>query len=105
MIDYLQPFLNASAVSRSSRPVLRYYTMGEKRWKQTEQWPPKGTADQVWYLGPEQRLLSVGPTRAGGTDIYKVDYSARTGRNSRWATQVGGPDVNYGDRRLADQKL
>ena len=105
VIDYLQPFLNASAVVRSSLPVLRYYTMGEKRWKQTEQWPPKGTADQVWYLGPDQRLLGVGPTRAGGTDVYKIDYSARSGRNSRWATQVGGPDVIYADRGLADQKL
>jgi len=105
VIDYLRPYLNSSATTHSSRPLLRYYTMGERRWKQTEQWPPKGTSDQVWYLGPAHRLLGDPPTRRGGTDVYKVDYSARSGRNSRWATQVGGPDVIYPDRRLADQKL
>ena len=36
---------------------------------------------------------------------YKVDFEATTGEANRWATQVGAPRIDYGDRSQADTRL
>ncbi len=44
-------------------PHVRYYAMGENRWKTAEIWPPKGAKEVVWYLdgdGPANSLFGHG---------------------------------------------
>jgi putative CocE/NonD family hydrolase len=79
--------------------------MGERRWKHTQQWPPAGSATRVWYLSARHSLAREPPEEVRAVDTYRVDFSVGTGRHSRWGTQIGGPDVFYGDRRVADQRL
>jgi uncharacterized protein len=77
--------------------------MGARVWKHTAVWPPIGTTNRVLYFGDKSNL-SAAPSNAG-FDHYPVDFTAATGTLTRWATQMGGGDVIYPDRRDADKKL
>jgi uncharacterized protein len=83
--------------------VLFYYTMGEDKWKETTTWPIAGTTQARFYLDAGHRL-STAPASTG-QDIYTVDFSASPGPANRWATQAGGPRIDYGDRSIPDKKL
>lgn len=84
--------------------LLVYFTMGEDRWKRTTVWPIAGTRTQRFYLDDGHTLSTTAPTRAG-RDAYRVDFDASTGEANRWATQAGGPPIDYGDRADADRRL
>lgn len=84
---------------------IRYFTMGEGKWKSTDVWPPRGVQPQRWYLGPDHQLLSQ-PPREPRFDVYEVDFSATTGPNNRWLANLSGSNpIHYGDRALQDRKL
>jgi putative CocE/NonD family hydrolase len=85
--------------------LLAYYTMGEERWKTTGVWPPPGSREETWYLGPDGTLTRQAPAAASGADRYTVDFDATTGTTNRWYTQRGGGDVIYPDRAEADRRL
>jgi len=84
---------------------LQYFTVGENVWKTTDIWPPRGHRLKRMWLGAENMLASKSVESQQGQDVYKVDFSAGTGTSSRWATQLGGGDVWYGDRSQADRRL
>ncbi|MFN7921659.1 MAG: CocE/NonD family hydrolase [Bryobacteraceae bacterium] len=83
---------------------LRYYTLGEDRWKQTGVWPPRGFQTERWYLDAGKSLGTSEPS-SSGIDYHQVDFDASTGMTNRWVTQAGGGDVIYGDRAEADERL
>lgn len=78
-----------------------YYTFGEG-WKETPSWPPSGLEPTRWYFGESHTLGRAAPTDAEAADAHEVDFSHSTGDQTRWHTQLGGSDVIYGDRSLAD---
>jgi uncharacterized protein len=82
---------------------VRYFTMGEERWKASQVWPPEATT-QTLYLGAGNKLVQ-GAGEAG-RDGYKVDLTHGTGVASRWRTllALAGP-VHYPDRRHAASKV
>lgn len=84
---------------------IRYYTMGENRWKTTEVWPPNGIELQHFWFAEEQSLSTTAPASEHRTDEYTVDFSATTGELNRWNTQLGGDPVIYPDRAAEDEKL
>jgi uncharacterized protein len=100
--DFFDTYLRGGKPAPPRR-VINYFNMGARTWKQTAVWPPIGTGKQTLYFGEESMLSDV-PASAG-TDLYTVDFSAGTGKRTRWATQMGGGDVTYPDRREADKKL
>lgn len=84
---------------------ITYYTLGADRWTTTTAWPPEGFRDETWYLSADAALTRREPT-GGGSDEYRVDFDATTGRRNRWYTNNGGGgDVVYGDRREMDNRL
>ncbi|MBD3182063.1 CocE/NonD family hydrolase [Candidatus Poribacteria bacterium] len=85
--------------------ILFYYTMGEKRWKSTEVWPPVGTTKQRWYMTENGALSHEAPTAETGTDDYTVDFDVTTGTENRWHTQDGVTPVIYRDRSKIDKCL
>ncbi|HEY1471612.1 MAG TPA: CocE/NonD family hydrolase [Candidatus Acidoferrum sp.] len=92
----------------SSMPLtssIRYYTMGEGQWHTTNTWPPAGLTTQRFYLSSQNSLSPGIPATSPGTDSYTVDFSASTGKQTRWFTGVGGGDVVYPDRAAEDKKL
>jgi putative CocE/NonD family hydrolase len=62
-------------------PKIQYYLMGKNEWRQAEEWPLPGTAEQRWYLGSSigansrtgDGTLSVTPPEEGSTDSLVYD--------------------------------
>jgi len=102
---FLDPMMKGNRVIEPPQKELVYYTVGEDAWKTTRVWPPEGQVMESWYLGAGHSLSREGPHLDEGFDEYEVDFSAGSGTTSRWATQLGGGDVHYGDRAEADLKL
>jgi uncharacterized protein len=93
-----------SAQAGRAQHTLVYFTMGENRWKSTDTWPIPGTRLQRYYLDGGHSLATGRPAD-GAEDSYKVDFDASAGPANRWATQAGGPRINYADRAAAHQRL
>ena len=88
-----------------SENTLFYYTMGEEKWKATTTWPPSGSTTKRLYFQEGHILGEDIPSNTSGEDGYQVDFSASTGQQNRWWTEMGGGPVAYPDRELQDQKL
>jgi uncharacterized protein len=100
--DFFDTYLRGGTSAPPKR-IINYFTMGSRTWKQTAVWPPIGATKQVLFFGDKSVLTD---TPIGeGADRYAVDFTAATGKPTRWATQMGGGDVIYPDRRKADKKL
>jgi uncharacterized protein len=100
--DFFDTYLRG-APAPAPKSSIQYFTMGSRQWQQTDVWPPAGMTKRALYFGENGGLLD---TQTGaGTDSYRVDFTASTGEPTRWATQMGGSDVVYPDRRDADTKL
>jgi putative CocE/NonD family hydrolase len=86
---------------------IRYYTMGEAKWHTTNAWPPKGSVNERLFFARRNTLTPSAPTASEpqGADTYIVDFTASSGTQTRWHTQLGGGDVVYPDRAPEDLKL
>jgi putative CocE/NonD family hydrolase len=84
---------------------IRYYTMGEGVWKTIHVWPVEGFAETAFYFYPDGSMKETVPGNTTGANRYKVNFSATTGENNRWRTNLGAPPVIYPDRSGEDQKL
>lgn len=85
--------------------TLIYYTIGEEKWKLTHQFPVKNTDYVKLYLRKGHKLHYENPPTNHGSDVYKVNYQATTGKHNRWHTQLNNIKVFYPDRRKEDAKL
>jgi uncharacterized protein len=85
--------------------LIRYFTMGERKWHETPVWPPVGTTPRTWYFADKASLADQAPAGTNLNDAYSVDFTAKTGDKTRWLTQLDGGDVVYPDRRDDDAKL
>lgn len=92
-------------VAQKIESSIQYYTMGEGKWHTTAVWPPPGLENQTLYFTDGHALKPISPATRVGSDAYIVDYSASSGTQTRWQTQLGGGDVVYPDRRTEDDKL
>jgi len=102
---FLDPLMKGEAQGAAPEKELAYYTVGENIWKTTRVWPPQGQVMERWYLQAGNALAQDEPQKDQGADEYTVDFEAGSGETSRWATQLGGGDVYYGDRAEADSHL
>ncbi|WP_432404249.1 CocE/NonD family hydrolase [Wukongibacter sp. M2B1] len=84
---------------------IRYYTLGEGKWKTTKTWPVKGFNNKILYFDNDKKLSYNKPEKQDGSDTYKVDFTATTGQNNRWFTNIGGGVINYPNRAQEDSKL
>lgn len=82
--------------------VVSYYVLGADRYLKSANWPPEGMQGTRLFLDGGGRLNGAKP--AAGMDRYDVDFTATTGKATRWSTQFGAPPA-YPDRREADAKL
>jgi putative CocE/NonD family hydrolase len=104
MADFFDRLLRSDA-STSIEPGVRYYTMGEGKWHDTKVWPPRGFERASRFYFAENRALSPAPrVTATASDTYPVNFTASTGKNNRWTTEL---DLNilYPDRSSEDGKL
>jgi putative CocE/NonD family hydrolase len=105
--ERLVPWLKArvGSVPDSGRRQIRYYVLGEGKWRTTSTWPPPGARVVKFSLAAGRRLAK--PTRAihKGVDHYPVWFGASSSDSSRWHTGMGGLQVSFSDRRSQDRKL
>ncbi|MGE5551136.1 MAG: CocE/NonD family hydrolase [Bacteroidota bacterium] len=95
---------------------IRYYVMDAPKgmeWRTARQWPPPNQRLTKFYLGPGRTgsvdscndgfLSAAAPAAATGRDEYKVDYTATSGKTSRWINMAAGryyyPDMAGNDRK------
>ena len=84
--------------------TIYYYTMVEEKWKKTKEWPPEGQTMRRWYLSENNSLSTKSPHNDSGTDEYKINYTATSGRLNRWWTLLAQP-IDYGDRAKVEKRL
>ena len=85
-------------------PAVRYFNLGEEAFRDTEVWPPAGTAMRSLYLDADGGL-GFEPPAEEGRDDYEVDHGVSTGRTNRWSTQMGGPVLGLDDRGAMDARM
>ena len=104
MADFFDRLLRSDA-STSIESGIRYYTMGEGQWHETKVWPPQGfdRATRL-YFAENHALNPASPVTATASDIYLVNFTASTGKEDRWTTEL---DLNilYPDRSSEDSEL
>jgi uncharacterized protein len=88
--------------------VFHYFTIGEEKWKSTNNWPPQNVAE-IKYHFSANNTLQVDPQQINeGPLNYKIDYYATTGNTSRYnsvtALYKNGP-TDYPDRSDMSQRL
>jgi putative CocE/NonD family hydrolase len=95
-------------VLRKGKPlqgrILRYFTMGENRWKATATWPVPGVTTERLYLLESGVLGPVAPSSALGEDLYEVDFEVLSAQESRWLSPLFA-DTWYPDRTQRDVEL
>jgi len=89
----------------ASEPPIHYFTIGEERWKSTDVWPLPDIQMLRYYFAPNQSL-SVKAFQTEETDVYKVDFEAGTGVNSRFGKHLtGNSSERYPERHHGGDKL
>ncbi|XP_065834634.1 putative serine esterase Mb1866c [Oscarella lobularis] len=88
----------------SEKPV-RYFTMGEEKWKSADAWPPRHD-DVVYYFGNDFSLAKE-LSASTGRDEYDVDFGSSSGLVVRWSIvqQVYLRSNPYPDRAREDEAL
>jgi putative CocE/NonD family hydrolase len=104
MADFFDRLLRAEG-STSIESGIRYYTMGQGQWHETKAWPPQGfeRASRL-YFAENNALSAASPVTATASDIYPVNFTAATGKQDRWTTELN-LDILYPDRSSDDGKL
>ena len=104
MADFFDRLLRPD-VSSPIESAIRYYTMGEGQWHDTKVWPPQGFDRATRLYFTENHALSpVPPATVTASDIYPVNFTASTGKQDRWTTELN-LDILYPDRSSEDGKL
>jgi len=103
LFAYFDTFLKETGEGAMESQV-HYVTLGSGEWHTTATWPPAGFDHTTFYFAPGGGLSPTGPG-TNGADEYTIDFTATTGRQTRWHTQMGGGDVVYPDRADEDRKL
>jgi putative CocE/NonD family hydrolase len=85
---------------------IRYFTMGEERWKSASTWPPP-SSPWTLHTGAGGRLAPDAPTGAEDRDRYTVDFRHGTGVHSRYGKHLTSElyPVVFPDRRRKDLAL
>jgi len=79
--------------------------MGEGQWHDTKLWPPQGfDGASRLYFAENHALTLLPPGASAANDAYPVNFTASTGKNNRWMTELG-LDILYPDRSDEDNKL
>lgn len=102
---FLGRYLDEASAHESAPRCVRYFTMGEDRWKTTDVWPPENIEYRTYYFSGDQHLVPTHPRPTDEFDVYAVKFSVGSGKSTRWTTSFGGTDVHYPDRGEVDRQL
>jgi putative CocE/NonD family hydrolase len=101
LLRFFDHYLKGPKKEPLDEPAVAYFTIGEGKWKQAENWPPS-SIPRIYYFAPEGRLAQRAPTASDAVDAYTVDPTTGTGDRSRWNSLMGRSDL-IGYPRLTSQ--
>ena len=104
-LEFFDHYLKGKNTGVDDWPTIKYYNFGEEVFKTSDTWPPEGQTRVKYFLGLNQSLNTSAPNAPQGMDEYQIDFSASTGNNNRWTTQMGKHILNLDDRNAADSLL
>jgi len=79
-------------------PSVRYFTMGEEKWKSADTWPPPGAHTQALYFSSGRRLSAQAPAEEH-TEEFDLPTDTTTGGAARWRSYIGPHHfIGYPDR-------
>lgn len=85
-------------------PRVRYFTMGQERWKEADTWPPPEATTQRLYLRPE-RALGDTPAADATPDVWTAHPIHGTGFATRWRALVAmSSPIHYPNRERLDPR-
>jgi putative CocE/NonD family hydrolase len=99
--DFFDAWLKGKG--RPTAKSIRYNVLNGGGWRTSADWPPAGVKDLELYLDVGRKLSEIAP--AGGSDKYKVDFTASTGADSRYQSPVDLSRTAYPDRAAQDARL
>ena len=87
-------------------PPVRYFTMGDERWRWTATWPPAGVRWQSYLLGRDGTMRTADggfPAEADSLNLLDADAGQRT----RWDAMIAGDQrqVEIGERTKQNARL
>ena len=81
-------------------PRVRYFVMGQERWRQADAWPPPEATPVRLYLGVGHTLSDSRASRDFGRDRWRQDLRHGSGKASRWRSMIAlDAPIHYPDRR------
>ena len=89
----------------SGQRHIRYYVLGEGKWRTTNTWPPPGVRAIKFSLASGRRLVVRARTVQTGVDRYPVWFGASSGEGSRWRLGMDGSPISFASRPAQDKKL
>ncbi len=101
--DVMHGFIRRVTSGGPIRRNIHYYVLGSGVFKDTAVWPPHDAKPMQLSFASGRRLVEE-PPASPGSERYQVDFTATTGKQTRWSTQLGTPPA-YVDRREQDRKL
>ena len=107
ILRFLDYHLKGIRTGIEGEPPVHYFTVGEEAWKATDRWPPAGFEPTPFYFAEGRSLRQEPPRTEEGVDCYQMDYTAGSGRGSRWYSQANVQQlpIRYPDRKEKDARL
>ncbi|MBD2772779.1 CocE/NonD family hydrolase [Iningainema tapete] len=103
IVNFFDAYLKDNNRKPKLKREIKYYTMGEEKWKTTTVWPPKGMSYQRLFFAENNGLTEKSPTSDSEQDKYIVNFEATTGPDSRWRQSF--EKMVFPNRTEEDKKL
>ena len=68
---------------KTSQKKVKYFTIGEEKWKESDIWPPLGFENKRWFFHPDGELRT---KNVKGEKVLLVEGKHHSGKAGRWAT-------------------
>ncbi len=104
-LDFFDHYLKGVDKGVEDWPLIRYFNMGEEKYRNSNVWPIPGTQPTNYYFQKEGGLEVDQPVDTAGSDSYKVDFSVFTSDQNRWTTQMEGAVLNLDHRNEMDERM
>ena len=103
MLKFFDEHMKSPNLVESGEKPVHYFTLGEERWHESDKWPPLSVPTEQ-YLS-ENHELSPNCQTTSGSDDYRINFKAGSGKSGRWDCMLGNPLLQPYPKRKQEDKL